>query len=292
MSAKPTCRLYMKGKCPYGEKCKFAHVEGGLPAASEQASAESNHGLLAFRAPTPPPIKMARCCDDETASNNGKGDRLGPRSLCTKDPTEGDPNEIDARCATECHVVRANSHVLGYMGDCENQCRDHQKQRRWLVDSGAGRNLIGRGILSHDEQEILCGEGIARKLHTANGVVTTRDSVQCHVNTLSCPVNALVLSSCPPVLSLGGLIDHGYSFHWSKEDGATLTGSDGKCIQLVIEGHVPFLEEDRVQPVGDNRADNCMKCLDASPGEEVGDDLGTSEDNEDDCSGGDPVGET
>eukprot|EP00971_Amphidinium_carterae_P240869 4781812-Amphidinium_carterae.6 len=61
--------------------------------------------------------------------------------------------------------------------------------------------------------------------------------VKCLIPELGSDVSALLLDS------LGRRVAQGFSFAWSRAEGARLTDPNGKVIHLRIDNHVPVLEE-------------------------------------------------
>ena len=79
------------------------------------------------------------------------------------------------------------------------------------------------------------------RMATANGPTTAKDVVDIEVPGLDASARVLLLEGCPPVLSLGRLVDeHHCSFRWDQH-GAVLTDHLGQKHECVIKNFVPFL---------------------------------------------------
>ena len=86
--------------------------------------------------------------------------------------------------------------------------------------------------------------GSKKKFKTANGTVCATHEIQCVVDCLNHGVSAIVLDKCPPVVSLGKLVEQGYRFEWKMEGEdhrAILQSPDGSTLNLSVEGRVPVL---------------------------------------------------
>eukprot|EP00971_Amphidinium_carterae_P171409 3397915-Amphidinium_carterae.2 len=184
----PVCRHYaQKGKCQYGSKCRFRHDDkagvSSLPAVEQYSNADGS-ALVAdhVRPPTPPPGESSTCgiCDQfhPQSTQIGESDRCGARDVCE--------SSIDSHFA--CGAIESVN-----QGMC----------RKWIVDSGAGLDLISREQLSRSELSSLSCCQCPKKLRTANGIVHADRIATCHVSDLHHEISALVLDKCPPVLSLG-----------------------------------------------------------------------------------------
>eukprot|EP00971_Amphidinium_carterae_P349384 6490992-Amphidinium_carterae.1 len=252
-STVPTCRYYAQtGKCQYGEKCRFRHAsseeQSGL-AAAEMSSGLDGSACIAssMRPPTPPPSESVVC----------------------HMPVYSKVHRSSSNDSEECGARDGDTSVACYMVGTSIACSAYHEQnegcnRKWIVDSGAGLDLISREQLRESELQTLDRCAQPKKLRTANGVAHAENVVTCNIEELCHSVNALVLDKCPPVLSLGRRIEQGYKFAWDGTNGACLTAPTGKVIRLRVVNHVPVLDEAYVGSVAGN--DNGV--VRACPGED------------------------
>eukprot|EP00971_Amphidinium_carterae_P059634 1179298-Amphidinium_carterae.2 len=161
------------------------------------------------------------------------------RSLVQCEPCS--VNHVDS--ASECDDIETCI-VASVSVACNANCDSpNESCRRWIVDSGAGLDLISKSEVHDSELQSMSKCVSARKLRTANGVIRAEHVVTCHIGEIGHDVTALVLDKCPPVLSLGRRVAQGYSFVWDSENGACLKSPSGKVIHLRVENHVPILDE-------------------------------------------------
>eukprot|EP00971_Amphidinium_carterae_P340283 6478544-Amphidinium_carterae.1 len=260
----PVCRFFAQtGKCQYGEKCRFKHAPrenlNGLVADEASGVEGSAFAARAERNPTPPPVESSAC--RLPAHHHVQSTHVSEHSRCG---VRGE-DESDI-----CFVGTSVAFSVD-QGACDI------KDRKWIVDSGAGVDLISRSQLRESEIQSMCRCHKPKKLRTANGVVCAEDVVSCHLKGMCQDVTALVLEKCPPVLSLGRRIAAGYRFEWSSKDGAQLTTPVGKVVQLEVENHVPILNEGLLECQQEYVENTCEACpgseqVDKEEGDEVVDD--------------------
>ena len=110
----------------------------------------------------------------------------------------------------------------------------------WIADTGAGQHLCSENDVTPEALSGItpCPE---TKLSTANGIVDARGQLELFMPKLGIGGKFLLLDNCPPVLSVGRLVeDHGFEFRWSRRD-AWLRTPDHRRIKLVVQGYVPML---------------------------------------------------
>ena len=79
------------------------------------------------------------------------------------------------------------------------------------------------------------------RMATANGPTTAQDVVDVDIPGLDARARVLLLQGCPPVLSLGRLVEeHRCRFEWNEE-GATLVDHLGTRHECIVKNYVPFL---------------------------------------------------
>eukprot|EP00971_Amphidinium_carterae_P338858 6476389-Amphidinium_carterae.1 len=129
--------------------------------------------------------------------------------------------------------------------------------RKWIVDSGAGVDLVGKEHITaqeHSSQTVMT-HGI--RLNTANGKTSVNTKVACQIERLNVELNAYMLEQCPPVLSLGRrVIKEGYDFTWKAKDpmNPKLIAPDGSVVKLSVDNYVPVFHE--------NPSDELEQCSD------------------------------
>eukprot|EP00971_Amphidinium_carterae_P342557 6481900-Amphidinium_carterae.1 len=142
-------------------------------------------------------------CRKEYASKRGSG--YPSRSDC------GPYNSSTSKSVFVCTKVhRRKSQVA---------CGAHvgvTRSRSWVIDSGAGCDLVGSDNISADESKNIV-MSVAR-FSTANGETGTQKRVNCEVERINAIVNPHVLERCPAVMSLGRrVMQDGFSFHWTSD---------------------------------------------------------------------------
>eukprot|EP00971_Amphidinium_carterae_P299247 5945300-Amphidinium_carterae.2 len=229
-STTPTCRYFaQKGKCQFGDKCKYRHApREGLVAVDTPSGLETSAFVAELlRPPTPPPSES---CDGSAS--------VQFHVQC--EPCNDDSKNVASGCVSEIETCA----VAGTSVACSaSNVQVDGSHRRWIIDSGAGLDLISGGEIHESELSTMSKCGCIRKLRTANGMINAEHTVTCHIAEFGHDVSALVLDKCPPVLSLGRRIVQGYSFEWDSTSGARLRTPSGKVISLRVENHVPILDE-------------------------------------------------
>eukprot|EP00971_Amphidinium_carterae_P336950 6473550-Amphidinium_carterae.1 len=212
------CLSFLKtGACRFGDRCKYEHTRPDSAYKSEQYS------------------RMHESRDDQCLSN----------AQCSS--LMCDRGEVNNACEHRGHDSCANV--------CLKERRDvyscastveSNAQRKWIVDSGAGIDLIGRQHISRHEcnSTTHCSKPVG--LSTANGRSSVDQRVQCEVEDLNVVLSPYVLESCPPVLSLGRRVIHdGFDFVWKASDPQhpKLISPNGDVTMLSVERCVPMLIE-------------------------------------------------
>eukprot|EP00971_Amphidinium_carterae_P183811 3648649-Amphidinium_carterae.1 len=118
--------------------------------------------------------------------------------------------------------------------------------RSWVIDSGAGCDLIGKNSASNSELEKSVHSDRVYNFATANGQTETRDKVSCEVEGINAIIQPHLLDQCPAVMSLGRrVMQDGFSFHWSSKEPESpfLVDPLGNLIKLRVHNFVPVLDE-------------------------------------------------
>ena len=85
--------------------------------------------------------------------------------------------------------------------------------RRWMYDSGASRNTIGRAFVTEDEWKTEKVMAQPIRFFTANGTVIAKTTVMCKVPQLGLR-QCIVMDDCSPLISVGADVqDYGNIFH-------------------------------------------------------------------------------
>ena len=106
---------------------------------------------------------------------------------------------------------------------------DLDMNRSWVIDSGSCVNLIRTDELTSDEaSRIRPVPGGPENLITANGPTVANREVSVRLGSCDSSATALVLDDSPSVLSLGRLIEDGFSFEWRAGCDPVLTSHKGE----------------------------------------------------------------
>ena len=93
----------------------------------------------------------------------------------------------------------------------------------WILDSGSGNHLTCENKLPEELRQAIRRNATSVRMATANGPTTAKDIVDIEVPGLEASARVLLLNGCPPVLSMGRLVEeHACSFKWDR-NGAILT---------------------------------------------------------------------
>ncbi len=110
----------------------------------------------------------------------------------------------------------------------------------WIADTGSGNRLCSAEKF---HEEILQGLKPCPdiRLATANGVIGARGELDVYMPELKMNAKFLLLDKCPPVLSVGRLVeDHGFQFQW-KQGCAWFTSPNGTKLECHVKNYVPML---------------------------------------------------
>ena len=118
------------------------------------------------------------------------------------------------------------------------------RPREWLIDSGSCFDIPGDSDLDHRDRSRtqVSDEGVI--LATANGPTVARNKVALNLGPPfgDYRVDPIVLKDSPPVLSMGRMVtEHGCTFHWGPDHGASLAMPDGRVIGLDVRDNVPVM---------------------------------------------------
>ena len=116
---------------------------------------------------------------------------------------------------------------------------------RWIADTGSGIDLIGRKDI---DKEARCSKRDGEKilLSTAGGFTNSSQYVDVNVHTLNEISTPLVMTSTPPVLSIGKrCMEQNYEFRWPPGKAPFFVTPDGKIIKLKVHDNVPYLYDNR-----------------------------------------------
>ena len=134
--------------------------------------------------------------------------------------------------------AQQNAHMLSCVG---------QRAVKWLIDTGASYNLIGREHVGASQLKAARQLATPVNLNTANGPITVTDEIPMRVDSLPSLNNAwaIVLDEAPCVLSVGRLTaNHGFDLTWRHDKAPYLKDPQtGQRIKLHVETAVPYLYE-------------------------------------------------
>ena len=110
----------------------------------------------------------------------------------------------------------------------------------WIADTGSANHLCAEntmpGNVFHDIKP--CPNV---RLATANGIITPQGQLEVHLPSLGVDAQFLVLKDCPPVLSVGRLVEqHGFQFHWTRNKAWFVTPG-GHRHQCQVKNYVPHI---------------------------------------------------
>eukprot|EP00971_Amphidinium_carterae_P333407 6468158-Amphidinium_carterae.3 len=249
---KKHCWAWEKGECKRGADCKFLHEQ------QKKGSRKTSRSATPTRSPGPG--NKPACLAWSKTGQCSYGDRCRythdatPSAVYKGSCEDSSPPDLSTNCVrvtsskriSETCVNAEEELMTTGVEDIEYQCLScdiHGVQRRWICDSGAGIDLIGRKSVWMCEQESMRFDVGERRLRTANGTTTADSSVVCELEGMNMSLNPLVLDECPPVMSLGRRIAQGFKFVWDKEE-CTLITPNGDRVNLQVENHVPvFIQE-------------------------------------------------
>jgi hypothetical protein len=116
--------------------------------------------------------------------------------------------------------------------------------RRWIVDSGAGNDLINRESLT-DASHLVYKDKEPLRLWTAAGIRLAKDRIAARLDKIGYDFHPIVLPGSPDALSLGRMCAlHGYRFIWEPyAQEPILISPNGKSQTLYTEHFVAYLDE-------------------------------------------------
>ena len=281
----PCWYLVNQGTCAYGDNCMFKHdgVQANGPNATTQAPG----------APKPKSksaIKLAKKVAKELKTR-------GIQAVVIDAEVGGFP-AIDTYKSP--HAYDNTTKVLEQLAkavaklEClpdwhppefqrENKGRASvtgRPPKRWLSDTGARYDMIGKNILPDDPETYERMKPTSRRMtiSTGNGVTTVRNELPLQSGLLQeGRLSPILMENCPPVLALGKrIMTGGYGFYWPPGAAPILVRPDGTIIRHEIQDYLPYMREpdgwsfqdhpsretsnplampQRVDPVGGNAAD-------------------------------------
>ena len=116
-------------------------------------------------------------------------------------------------------------------------CKDGA-QVIWIADTGSANHLCSYDTLPGDVFEGMrpCPDV---RLATANGIIEPEGQLEVYLTDLGVDARFLVLKDCPPVLSIGRLVEeHGFQFHW-RAGRAWFVSPSGARHACEIKNYVP-----------------------------------------------------
>ena len=108
----------------------------------------------------------------------------------------------------------------------------------WIADTGSANHLCSYDALPGDVFDGMrpCPDV---RLATANGIIEPEGQLEVYLTDLGVDARFLVLKDCPPVLSIGRLVEqHGFQFHW-KAGKAWFVAPDGRRHECKVKNYVP-----------------------------------------------------
>ena len=118
------------------------------------------------------------------------------------------------------------------------------------MDTGSGHDLISRNVASDSVMHNIKHMDEPVTLSTANGLIRVDDRLPLKLRSVNSSVAPLVLDSCPSVLSIGKrCMEEGWEFVWRPNKPPYIKFPNGKQIQCVVKGNVPYLPDTVPAPV-------------------------------------------
>ena len=154
----------------------------------------------------------------------------------------------DDACEEGIRPGRTDSRAVGgwsLASDAEEQlsaapafpCKDGA-QVIWIADTGSANHLCSYDTLPGDVFDGMrpCPDV---RLATANGIIEPEGQLEVYLTDLGVDARFLVLKDCPPVLSIGRLVEeHGFQFHW-RAGRAWFVSPSGARHACKIKNYVP-----------------------------------------------------
>ena len=103
-------------------------------------------------------------------------------------------------------------------------------------------NLVRKDELSGDEaSRIHPVPGGPENLITANGPTQADKQVSVRLGSCNSSATALVLEDSPSVLSLGRLVEEGFTFEWRAGREPVLVSPSGESVPMEVRDRVPMI---------------------------------------------------
>ena len=118
-------------------------------------------------------------------------------------------------------------------------CKDGA-QVIWIADTGSANHLCSHDTLPGDVFDGMrpC---LDVRLATASGIIEPEGQLEVYLTDLGVDARFLVLKDCPPVLSIGRLVEqHGFQFHW-RSGRAWFVSPSGTRHASEIKNFVPHI---------------------------------------------------
>ena len=117
----------------------------------------------------------------------------------------------------------------------------HRQTKVWIADSGASFHMLDKSLLNRKERRTI-RQGEPIQVQTATEVVTIDQVCEVHIAFLGITVSAYLLENCPPLLSVGRLVDElGFTFCWGPGSPPYFS-KDNLRMLCAPHNHVPFVE--------------------------------------------------
>ena len=219
----------------------------GISARKEGAGARIAHSstLTARKARSQPP-----------SSTKGKG-KKGPNRVRLDDTRV----QIDPDASVMTAIVETADMDTTAASSSTRVAEAEQRARSWIVDTGAGHDVIGRGSTLPSWMEQAQTTRGKYKVTTANGMLPVTKMLSLCVPVLDEIVEPMVLEDTPPLLAVGKrCMYHGYSFMWKAGQKPYFIRPDGGRIDLEVRNNVPVLLSDGVAPWRNENIEGVWRC--------------------------------
>jgi hypothetical protein len=110
----------------------------------------------------------------------------------------------------------------------------------WIPDTGSANHFCAQGTVPED---IFKGVKPCPNIHlaTAKGIFKPQGQLDIHLPDLGVDAQFFILRDCPPVVSVGRLVEqHGFQFHWTR-DKAWFVSPGGRRHHCFVKNFAPHI---------------------------------------------------
>ena len=116
---------------------------------------------------------------------------------------------------------------------------------KWMLDTGAGFDLIGKDMVASWRRFLRDCEGSDITLCTANRDIRINKQIKLFIDQFGIEANASVLDESPPALAIGKrCMEEGWRFVWEAFSKPFVVMPNGTRLECGVEHYVPYLKVD------------------------------------------------